>query len=108
MAKQSKVPPTNVVSVTDVPSIPAPIQPQPLAVQPPAPAPREPKDEGLSISSALWSVAVIASTGLCAYHGFKRNDSVGWGVAWGILGSMFPVITVAIAAGQGFGVRATP
>lgn len=47
----------------------------------------------------------LASAGASAYHGFKRNDSVGWAVAWGLLGGMFPVITPAIALAQGFGKR---
>lgn len=50
----------------------------------------------------LWFVLSVASTGLSAYHGFKRNNSVGWAIGWGILGALFPVITPAIAFAQGF------
>lgn len=49
-------------------------------------------------------VASVASAGLSAYHGYIRNnESLGWALGWGILGSMFPVITPAIALAQGFG-----
>lgn len=51
---------------------------------------------------AVYSALVIASTGASAYHGYKRNDSVGWAIVWGLLGGLFPVITPAIAIAQGF------
>lgn len=51
------------------------------------------------------SALSLASAGASAYHGYKRNDSVGWAVAWGLLGGIFPVITPAIALAQGFGKR---
>jgi len=50
----------------------------------------------------FWAAASIVSTGLSAYHGYKRNDSVGWAVAWGLLGGLFPIITPAVAFAQGF------
>lgn len=53
------------------------------------------------IDKALSTVGVAVG----AYHGFKRNDSIGWAIAWGILGGMFPVITTAIAVAQGVGKR---
>jgi hypothetical protein len=53
----------------------------------------------------LWAIAAAASIGASAYHGYKRNQSVGWAVIWGVLGGLFPIITPAIALGQGFGVR---
>lgn len=52
---------------------------------------------------SVWAVASVLSTALCAYHGYKRNDSVGWAVVWGLLGGLFPVITPVIAYAQGFG-----
>lgn len=45
----------------------------------------------------------MASVGLSAYHGYKRNQSVPWAVGWGLMGAIFPVITPAIAFAQGFG-----
>lgn len=41
-----------------------------------------------------------------AYHGYKRNDSVGWAIGWGLLGAMFPFITIPVSLAQGFGKRA--
>ena len=56
---------------------------------------------------AVGEVIGVASVALSAYHGYKRNDSVGWGVVWGLMGGLFPIITPAIALAQGFGKPAT-
>jgi len=49
---------------------------------------------------------VAPVTGAAAiYHGYKRNDSVGWALWWGLMGAAFPVITIPIALAQGFGKR---
>ena len=37
-----------------------------------------------------------------AYHGVKRNNSVAYGIWWGLMGAMFPVITPTIALAQGY------
>ena len=58
-----------------------------------------------STRSTLWGIASIASGAASAYHGYKRNNSIGWGVWWFIMGSMFPVITPVIGLAQGFGKR---
>jgi hypothetical protein len=42
-----------------------------------------------------------------AYHGYKRNDSVGWALVWGLFGSMVWPITVPVAVAQGFGKKKT-
>jgi len=52
-----------------------------------------------------WTAASVASAGASAYHGYKRNKSVGWAIGWAVLGSLFPVIVPAIALAQGFGKR---
>jgi len=45
----------------------------------------------------------IISAGACAFHGVKRNSgSVGWGIWWFVLGSLFPVITPVVAVAQGY------
>ena len=44
---------------------------------------------------------VGAATG--AYHGYKRNDSVGWAVGWFLLGGLVPFATIPISIAQGFG-----
>lgn len=56
-------------------------------------------------AGAFWTVATVASVGASAYHGQRRNDSVGWGIWWGVMGYVAPVITPAIAVAQGFGER---
>lgn len=53
----------------------------------------------------LWGILSTASMAASAYHGVKRNDSVGWGLWWGLMGGLFPIITPAIAVAQGFGKR---
>lgn len=61
---------------------------------------------GGSLTGALgklnYVVASAASIAL-AYHGYKRNNSVGWAIGWAIMGSMFWPIAVPIALAQGFG-----
>ena len=57
------------------------------------------------VTGALWTAMFTASVAASAYHGTRRNDSVGWGVIWGMLGFVAPVITPAVAVAQGFGKR---
>jgi hypothetical protein len=52
-----------------------------------------------------YSLLSIAGVGLGAYHGYKRNDSVGWAIGWALLGGLFPFITIPISLAQGFGKR---
>ena len=51
--------------------------------------------------SVLWAGFVAAG----AYHGYKRNNSVGWAIAWAMLAGAFPFVTLPVAAAQGFGQR---
>lgn len=55
---------------------------------------------------AIWGVLSTASAAASAYHGYKRNNSVGWAIWWGLMGGMFPVITPAIGLAQGWSKRA--
>lgn len=48
---------------------------------------------------------ILASGAASLYHGYKRNNSLGWGLAWWAMGSAFPVITPTVALAQGFGKR---
>jgi hypothetical protein len=57
------------------------------------------------VAAAAWGSASVIGTGLGAYHGFKRNNSVGWALWWALMGGLFPVITVPVAIAQGFGKR---
>jgi hypothetical protein len=54
------------------------------------------------VQQALY-LAGLASVGVLGYHGYKRNDSVGWALVWGIFGSVVWPITVPIAFAQGYG-----
>lgn len=54
-------------------------------------------------SHPIFHIIQAASIGICAYHGYKRNESVGWAIGWALLGGLFPIITPAIALAQGFG-----
>ena len=54
----------------------------------------------------VYGVLALASMAASAYHGTRRNNgSVGWGLGWGVLGMLFPVVTPAVAIAQGFGQR---
>jgi hypothetical protein len=53
----------------------------------------------------IWAVAATASFAASIYHGYKRNDSLGWGLWWGLMGAIFPVVTPVVGIAQGFGKR---
>ena len=54
--------------------------------------------------SFTWGVLSVLGAALSAYHGYKRNhESTGSAVGWGVLGGLFPVITVPVALAQGYG-----
>jgi hypothetical protein len=53
--------------------------------------------------ATIWGIAATASFAACVYHGYKRNNSVGWAIGWGALAALFPIITPVIAVAQGFG-----
>ena len=58
------------------------------------------------MNSPAWQVyrlAAMISVPVCAYHGYKRNKSVGWALWWAIMGGAAPVIAPTIAFAQGFG-----
>lgn len=67
-------------------------------------------DGGLTSSDqsliAAAEVLSLAGTAVGAYHGFKRNNSVGWAIGWAILGGLFPIIVIPVAFAQGIGKRA--
>jgi hypothetical protein len=51
----------------------------------------------------VYGLAATASMAASVYHGYKRNDSLGWAIWWGLMGSLFPVFSVGVALAQGFG-----
>lgn len=57
-------------------------------------------------SLALYGLLGTAGMVMGAYHGYKRNNSVGWAIGWGLLGGLFPFITIPVSLAQGFGKRA--
>ena len=48
---------------------------------------------------ALTVIGVVSGV----YHGYKRNDSIGWAIGWGLLGGLFPYFTIPISIAQGYG-----
>jgi hypothetical protein len=55
---------------------------------------------GVRAVAAMIGTAIV---GAGIYHGYKRNNSVGWAIGWGLMAGMFPIITIPIAIAQGFG-----
>lgn len=80
-------------------------QPVPPAAPPlpPSPQPAETSIFKNDTVMMLWPILSTASMAASAYHGYKRNDSVGWAIWWAVMGAIFPVITPTIAIAQGFG-----
>ena len=52
-----------------------------------------------------WKALSMAGGAIGAYHGYKRNDSVGWAIGWGLFGTMFPIIVIPVAFAQGIDKR---
>ena len=53
--------------------------------------------------TSFWRLFSLAGAGLGAYHGYKRNDSVGWAIGWAFLGALFPIVVIPVAFAQGIG-----
>lgn len=52
----------------------------------------------------MWRQALgLVGAAACAYHGYKRNESVGWAFGWAIFGSALPILALPVALAQGFG-----
>ena len=79
--------------------------PSPERTPSPSPAPSSFTEYVMKFAgdNPIATALSTASMALSAYHGYKRNDSVGWALVWGLLGGTFPVITPVIALAQGFG-----
>lgn len=72
------------------------------APSPPPPTLTETEKKGLGAGAMAWWFLSTASMAASAYHGYKRNESIGWALGWGFLGSIFPIITPVVAIAQGF------
>lgn len=53
-------------------------------------------------SDRTWQLIRIAAIGAAAYHGYRRNSSVGWAVGWGLLAGLSPPIVLGVALAEGF------
>lgn len=53
----------------------------------------------------IAGILALASGAASGYHGYRRNNSIGWALWWFTMGSIFPVVTPVIAFAQGFGKR---
>ncbi len=62
--------------------------------------PRKPIDPFVGGFLQVLSLAIASAL---AYHGYKRNNSVGWAIFWAIIGGAFWPIAVPVALAQGFG-----
>jgi hypothetical protein len=51
---------------------------------------------------ALLGLVGAAAGAAGAYHGYKRNQSVPWAIAWFAGSAVFPVLAVPIMVAQGF------
>lgn len=49
---------------------------------------------------------LLLSAGASVYHGYKRHENgkhpLLWGLGWGLMGTLFPIITPAVGIAQGF------
>lgn len=59
-------------------------------------------DGSTNVAAVAWTAVSTASMAASAFHGYRRNQSVGWGLWWGLMGGMFPVIVPTIALAQGY------
>ena len=60
-----------------------------------------PRNETNSTVRTVMTVAGTASSAALAYHGYKRNNSVGWAIGWFFLGAFWPN-ALPVAFAQGF------
>lgn len=58
---------------------------------------------GRRLYTGLYGVASAASSLGLAYHGYRRNDSIGWAIVWAVVGGMFWPVGWGVALAQGYG-----
>lgn len=73
------------------------------AVAPAQPVEAFTENPALKTFKLVYGLAGIAGTAIGAYHGYKRNDSIGWAIGWALLGGIFPIIVIPVAFAQGLG-----
>ncbi len=87
-------PPTAPLPVPFAPGAP----PSGALVPAPAAGPLE-----LNLTGKVLAAAGVVGLGVGAYHGWKRNESLGWSLVWAAAGLVAPIITIPLAVAQGFG-----
>ena len=58
---------------------------------------------GSNTMATVGQIGSTIGTVMGAYHGYKRDDSVGWAIGWALLGGAFWPLTIPIMLAQGFG-----
>jgi hypothetical protein len=56
-----------------------------------------------SHKSTILGALALVSAAASGYHGYRRNQSIGWAMIWFLAGSILPVFTPLIAVAQGYG-----
>jgi len=72
------------------------------ALAPIAPPQDLTKMPGYKLGQVFGIISLLA-TPILAYHGYRRNKSIGWAIVWGIVGGIFWPIAMPISLAQGFG-----
>lgn len=57
----------------------------------------------LTLDDGMPEPIKIAASAACAYHGYRRNQSIFWAVIWSMMGYGAPIVAVPVAIAQGFG-----
>lgn len=65
--------------------------------------PQQPDRLAFAKAYPIYTALTLAGTSLGAYHGYKRNQSVGWAIGWAFLGGLAPIIVIPLAFAQGLG-----
>jgi len=64
-----------------------------------------PTSNGNGGPTTFWGAVRLGVIALAAYHGYRRNDSIGWAVAWAFLAGIAPPVVIGVAFAQGLGDR---
>jgi hypothetical protein len=57
-----------------------------------------------STVASVWRVAGTVASAALAWHGYRRNHgSIGWAIAWAVVGGFAWPIALSIAVASGFG-----
>jgi hypothetical protein len=60
---------------------------------------------GSTGATVAWGSLATVSALASMYHGYKRNNSLGWGLWWGLMGATFPLIAPTVGFAQGWAKR---